>query len=111
CVDNDRTGGSLASSTQVFVIPAPVPETCFAGKEVRVPGRIVVQNDEHLTLQVLSLEIVPLVFGSLDSVTDKHQFGILDLRLFLLYSAGGDELVPLLEGHFTFVVAKGPLVG
>src|SRR5690606_8565249 len=109
-MDDDSAGSALASRTQVLVVPASVPETGFAGEKVRVPGRVIVQDDEHLALEVLSLEIVPLVFRCLDAVTDEHQFRVFDTRLLLLYAAGGDELVPLLQRHLSLVVAKGPLV-
>ncbi len=75
-MNDDCTRSALAGSTEILVIPAPVPEACLAGEQIRIPVRVVVHDDEDLALEIGILEIVPIVFGCLDCIADEHEFGI-----------------------------------
>jgi hypothetical protein len=107
-VDDDGSGGTLTSSADVFVVPAAVVETSVALEQVRVPIGIVVQHQQDLALQISSLVVVPVVFGGLDPVADKHHLGIFYLRALRLDTTGSDVLVPDLYLQLAVCGDKAP---
>ena len=70
-MNNDSANRTLPCCALVFVVPAPVPKPGFAGKQVRVPVRVIVHYHQDLAFEVLAFEIVPVVLGRLNPVSDK----------------------------------------
>ena len=96
-MDDDGAHGSLFRGAHVLVVPATVPEACFAAEEFGVPVRIVVHHQQDFAFEVVFLVVVPVVFRRLHAVADEHDFRILYFGAFRLHAAGDDVLVPLFE--------------
>ena len=109
-MNDDRAGRTLTCRTFVLVNPAAVIKARIAGEQGRIPVRIIVQHQQYLAFQILTLEIIPAIFRRLDAVADKHDFSILDRALVSLQAAGGDVLVPPFEGCLPALLAEGPLL-
>ena len=77
-MDDDRTGCTLPRSALVLVVPTAVVQTPGTTEEIRVPFRIVVHHHQDLASKILTLEIIPLVFGGLDAIADEDEFPLID---------------------------------
>ena len=108
-MDDDGANSTLPGCTQIFIVPAAIPEPGFSGEQVRVPVGIVIHDHEDFSVQIMLLEVVPIVLRCLDGIADKNHFGIGDFSPVRLHAARHDKIVPLLEGHLTCIVLEGPL--
>ncbi len=107
-MNDDGTRGPLASCAFILVDPPSVIQPALAGKQLRIPVRIVVQHHQDLALQVHALEVVPLVFRRLNTVTDEDELSVIDTHLVVLLSADGDVVIGPFEIHARMRRLKAP---
>ncbi|CAN5164649.1 hypothetical protein BH18GEM1_BH18GEM1_20520 [soil metagenome] len=60
-------------------------------------GRVVVEEEQHLAGDVRPLIVVPLLLGSVDSVTDEYDLRAFDCRRPILIAGGGDPVLNRFE--------------
>ena len=75
-VNDDRARRAETCGDFILVGPAPVIQTAFARKQIRIPFGVIVQHDEHLAAHVLELVVVPLILRRLDAKAHEHEFGV-----------------------------------
>jgi len=107
-VDDDCADRAFPCRRRILVIPSTVVEPGVASEQLGVPIWIVVHDQEDLAAQVLVLEIVPRIFGCIDSITDKDDFRVLDFGNRALYAARCDELIPVVECERLRTAIKRP---
>src|SRR5690606_18909009 len=109
-MNDDRASGALARGALIFICPSSVVETRFAREQLRIPIGIVVQHEQHLAFEILTLEVIPIVFGRFDAVAHEHDLGVLNRPALGLHAARGDVLVPPIESEGFAVAPEGPLL-
>ena len=110
-MDNESADRALLGCHLVFVVPTPVIQSPFSGKEFWVGRRVVVHNQQNFSLNVDVLKIIPFVFRSDHAITDKDDFGIFKTRRLVRLAAGHDEVFALLERQFLRFVVERDVVG
>ena len=96
-MDDDRARRTLPGSAGVFIVPAAVGQFTFTSEQLRVPVGIVVEHQQDLAFQVGAFEIVPVLLGRLDAVTDKNHLGVRYRNVGLLDSGHDHVLIRVSE--------------
>ena len=107
-MNNNRTDCALPRRTKVLVIPTAIPKPCLSGKQVGIPVRVVVHNQQDLALEINVFIVIPVVFGCLDAIADEDDLGIGNLSPFFLHTTADDELIPLLQRHGFAMTFESP---
>ena len=96
-VDQNDADGAFARRLLIFISPAAVVGERLALEEFGVVGgRLVDEHEQNFSADVGVLEIVPLVFGSLNAIADEDDVGINVVGLVLGF-IHGDDVVAQLE--------------
>src|SRR5581483_6228231 len=86
-MNKDRADRTFPGRFFVFVSPAAIVSQSRAVEELRIIGgrRLVDEHEQNLAFDIDALVVVPVVFGSVDSIADKNNRRVhICLRLLLL---------------------------
>ena len=96
-MDDDRSNCALLRRDLIFVIPTPVIESFSAFKSIGVVFGIIVHHEEDLPPYIYILKVIPLILGSLNSVSNEDDFCIFNRSRFARLTEVGHEILTRLK--------------